>query len=97
MDAQHANDVGTRARRGLTVQMAMVPGQTRPGGCATTDNIPDVDYVRNNLAVTPDFKSEVSHVQTFHVPEGVQVQSGTVGRKSAAANCTREVAANYKY
>ncbi|HVW50495.1 MAG TPA: RHS repeat-associated core domain-containing protein [Trinickia sp.] len=47
---------------GLTVQMAMAPGQTRPGGWATTDNIPDVDYVRNNLAVTPDFKSEVSHV-----------------------------------
>ncbi|MGN6667052.1 MAG: RHS repeat-associated core domain-containing protein, partial [Trinickia sp.] len=64
---------------GLTVQMAMAPGQTRPGGWATTDNIPDVEYVRNNLAVTPDFKSDVSHVQTFHVPEGVQVQRGTVG------------------
>lgn len=64
---------------GLTVQMAMAPGQTRPGGWATTDNIPDVDYVRNNLAVTPEFKSGVSHVQTFHVPEGVQVQRGTVG------------------
>jgi hypothetical protein len=64
---------------GLTVQMAMAPGQTRPGGWATTDNIQNVEYVRNNLAVTPEFKSEVSHVQTFHIPEGVQLQHGTVG------------------
>ncbi|KVN60019.1 RHS repeat-associated core domain-containing protein [Burkholderia stagnalis] len=64
---------------GLTVQMAMSPGQTRPGGWATTDNITSVDYVRNNLAVTPQFKPEISHVQTFHIPEGVQLQHGTVG------------------
>jgi RHS repeat-associated protein len=64
---------------GLTVQMAMAPGQTRPGGWATTDNITSVDYVRNDLAVTPQFKPDVSHVQTFHIPEGVQLQHGTVG------------------
>jgi len=51
---------------GLEVQMAMAPGQTRPGGWATQEHIPDVAYVRKNLAVTPQFKPEVSHVQTFH-------------------------------
>lgn len=64
---------------GLVVQMAMAPGQTRPGGWATQDHIPDVAYVRKNLAVTPQFKPEVSHVQTFHIPEGVQLQHGMVG------------------
>ncbi len=64
---------------GLTVQMAMAPGQTNPGGWATTDNIPDVAYVRDDLAVTPEFKEKVSQVQTFQIPEGVQLQHGTVG------------------
>jgi len=64
---------------GLEVQMAMAPGQTLPGGWATQDHIPDVAYVRKNLAVTPQFKPEVSHVQTFHIPEGVQLQHGVVG------------------
>ncbi|WP_250479323.1 MULTISPECIES: RHS repeat-associated core domain-containing protein [unclassified Caballeronia] len=64
---------------GTTVQMAMAPGQTRPGGWATTDNIPDVAYVRDQLAVTPECKPDVSHVQTFQIPEGVQLQHGTVG------------------
>ncbi len=64
---------------GLEVQMAMAPGQTLPGGWATQDHIPDVAYVRKNLAVTPQFKPEVSHVQTFHIPEGVQLQHGIVG------------------
>ena len=64
---------------GLEVQMAMAPGQTLPGGWATQDHIPDVAYVRKNLAVTPQFKPEVSHVQTFHIPEGVQLQHGMVG------------------
>jgi hypothetical protein len=62
-----------------TVEMAMSPGQVRPGGWATFDRIPDVDYVRNELAVTPGFKEEISHVQKFLIPEGVQIQVGTVG------------------
>ena len=63
----------------MDVNMAMAPGQTRPGGWATTDHIPDVAYVRNELAVTPTFKPQVSDVQTYHIPEGVRVQEGIVG------------------
>ncbi|MDU8925643.1 hypothetical protein RYD26_12205 [Pasteurellaceae bacterium LIM206] len=65
---------------GIEVEMAIALGQpsTKPGGWATTDHIPTVDYVRTQLAVTPEFKPEVSHVQRFLIPEGVQVQSGTV-------------------
>jgi len=54
-------------------------GTDTPGGWATTDNIPDVAYVRDQLAVTPECKPDVSHVQTFQIPEGVQLQHGTVG------------------
>ena len=43
------------------------------------DNIPNVNYVRNELAVTPEFKPEVGTVQKFLIPEGVQIQRGTVG------------------
>jgi hypothetical protein len=64
---------------GMDVNMAMAPGQTRPGGWATTDHIPDVSYVRNELAVTPTFKPQVSDVQTYHVPGGVRIQEGIVG------------------
>jgi RHS repeat-associated protein len=64
---------------GMTVEMAMSPGQVKPGGWATTDNITDVAFVREKLAVTSEFKPEISHVQKYHIPEGVQVQVGKVG------------------
>ena len=64
---------------GLDVEMAMSPNQTRPGDWATTDKITNVDFVRNKLAVTPGFKTEISHVQKFHIPEGIRIQIGSVG------------------
>ena len=45
----------------------------------TFDSIPNVDYVRNALAVTPEFKPEVGYVQRYKIPEGVRIQVGTVG------------------
>lgn len=59
--------------------MALAPGQTKPGGWGTFDNIPDVNYVRNNLAVTPEFKPEVGYVQRYLIPEGTPIQIGIVG------------------
>jgi len=67
------------SKGGITVEMAMSPGQPTPGGWATLDHIPNVNYVRNELAVIPEFKPEISHVQKFHIPEGVQIQTGPVG------------------
>ncbi len=64
---------------GIVVEMAMSPGQINPGGWATQEHIPNVDYVRDKLAVIPEFKPEISHVQRFHIPEGVQIQTGPVG------------------
>ena len=68
----------TIPKGGLDIEMAMSPRQTRPGGWATTDKITDVDFVRNKLAVTPEFKPKISHVQKFHIPEGERFQIGTV-------------------
>ncbi|MBP3195214.1 MAG: hypothetical protein J6M05_06070, partial [Cardiobacteriaceae bacterium] len=30
-------------------------------------------------AVTPEFKPEIGQVQTYLIPEGIQIQKGTVG------------------
>jgi RHS repeat-associated protein len=64
---------------GMEIDMAMSPGQPRPGAWGTTDHIPNVKYVREDLAVIPAFKKNVSHVQRFRIPEGTPVQVGTVG------------------
>ncbi|VVE76424.1 tRNA nuclease CdiA-2 [Pandoraea anapnoica] len=67
---------------GMYIQMAMAPGQSNPGGWGTLDSISSVNFVRNNLAVTPAFKPQIGSVRLFYVPEGVQVQVGTVGSQN---------------
>ena len=64
---------------GMEIDMAMAPGQTRTGSWGTIDKITDVDFVRNKLAVTPEFKPEISHVQRYRIPEGTRVQVGIAG------------------
>ncbi|NOZ94000.1 MAG: hypothetical protein GXP47_04550, partial [Acidobacteria bacterium] len=66
------------APRGLVIEMAMAPGQTRPGGFGTTDVIADLGYVRNELGVIPRFKPEIEGVQRWAVPEGLRIQWGRV-------------------
>ena len=61
------------------INMAMAPNQHYPGFWGTFDEIPNSNYVRNDLAVTPEFKKKVDSVQTYLVPEGTQIQVGTVG------------------
>jgi RHS repeat-associated protein len=64
---------------GMEIEMAMAPGQINPGEFGTLDTIPDMAYVRGDLAVIPSFKPVISHVQRFQVPAGVQIQTGIVG------------------
>lgn len=66
---------------GQKVNMAMSPGQssTRPGGFATFDDIPDVNYVRNDLAVKSDWKPSVDRVATYEVIKPLPVKIGPVG------------------
>jgi hypothetical protein len=67
------------APQGLTIEMVMAPGQTRPGAWGTVDVVADASYARNQLSITPGFKPEVGFVQRFSVPEGTRIQYGTVG------------------
>jgi hypothetical protein len=68
---------------GDTFQMALDSTQpvTSPGSFATFDNIPNVDYVRNNLTVKSDWKVDSSKVVTYRVKQGVElpVLEGPVG------------------
>ncbi len=71
--------IATSAPKDCYVNMALSPGQTKPGGWGTFDSIPDVNYVRNELAVIPEFKPEVGSVQRYLIPEGTPIQIGIVG------------------
>ena len=76
---ENSEIVSMEAPKDCYINMALSPEQVKPGGWGTFDNIPDVNYVRNSLAVIPEFKSEIGFVQTYQVPEGVRIQVGTVG------------------
>ena len=71
--------VSMETPKNFYINMAQSPNQKGPGGWGTQDYIPDVNYVRNKLAVTPGFKDEITEVQTYLIPEGIRVQTGTVG------------------
>ncbi len=61
--------------------MAVLPGQaaTRPGGFATFDEIPDVSYVRNKLAVKNEWKADIDRGITYEVQRPLPVKIGGVG------------------
>ena len=71
----------TTLKPGTRIEMAISPGQIeeRPGGFGTFDNIKDVDYVRNQLAVKADWKPEIDRVVTYEVVDDLPVISGEVG------------------
>ena len=59
----------------------MSKGQTSPGAFGTFDNVPDQAFARQELAIRPDWKADVSMVQTYEVPDGpfIMLQESTVG------------------
>jgi RHS repeat-associated protein len=65
------------------INMVMAPGQVLPGGWGTLEEVPSVDFARQQLAIIPEFKPEMSHVQQFQVPEGTMIQQGIVGPQVA--------------
>jgi len=56
---------------GITIEMAMSPEQSTPGGWAILDQISNVNYVRNELVVISEFKPKILHIQNFHITESV--------------------------
>ncbi|MGD8164538.1 hypothetical protein [Pantoea sp. FN0307] len=63
------------------MKMAVSPGQpsTRPGGFATFDDIPDVSYVRDKLAVKNAWKPDIDRVITHEIKQPLPVKIGMVG------------------
>ena len=60
----------------------MVVGENQQnfGGWISTDNIPNMSYVRNDLSITKEFKpSDNLYVQQVEINEGVMIQEGIVG------------------
>jgi RHS repeat-associated protein len=66
---------------GKRVNIAMAPKQLveQPGAFATKSNIPDVEFVREKLAVKYAFKNEVGYVQEYEVIKSVPVLRGPIG------------------
>ncbi len=64
---------------GFIFNQAVSPGQNSPGKFGTTDKIPNVDYVRNELAVIPAFKEDISGVRQVKITRPARVQMSTVG------------------
>ena len=76
---QNTETISIKAPKDCYINMALAPGQNRPGAWGTFDNIPNVDYARNILAITPEFKPQISYVQKYLIPEGTRIQIGFVG------------------
>jgi hypothetical protein len=66
---------------GTRFQMALAPGQgtDRPGAFATFDRIPDVQWVRQVLAVKVAWKPAIDRVVTYEVADPLAADTGTVG------------------
>ncbi|MFK3985777.1 polymorphic toxin-type HINT domain-containing protein, partial [Micromonospora sp. NPDC050397] len=71
------------AEPGEEFNMVLSHGQPvdRPGGFGTFDDVPDQDYARNQLAIRSDWKSDVSLVQRYRIPDGdpIRIQESVVG------------------
>ena len=55
------------------------------GGWATLDNVPSQAYVRNQLAITPDMKSNVGYVVELEVTRPIPAQIGVVGPQGGSS------------
>lgn len=66
---------------GLRFQMAIAPGQPtdRPGGFGTFDRIPNVEFVRLQLAVKMAWKPAIDRVVTYEITTPLIADVGAVG------------------
>ena len=69
---------------GYKYNQAVSPGQRTPGRFGTDAAIPDVDFARNDLAVTEGFKKEISGVREVEVVRPVVGQRSVVGPQEYA-------------
>lgn len=58
--------------------------EMRFGGWATFDNVTSQAYARNQLAITNEFKKDVSYVIEVEITKPVQAQVGVVGKQTGS-------------
>jgi hypothetical protein len=63
----------------MVVNADQAKGLSGPGGWATFSNIPNQKFARETLAITEEFKKDVSFVQQFEVIEPFIAKTGPIG------------------
>ena len=62
------------------INVVVYKDQPFSGHFGTVDDITSLDFARNKLAITPEFKQGNDlYVQRYSVPKGILIQEGTVG------------------
>ncbi|NXY95119.1 RHS domain-containing protein [Streptomyces sp. BR123] len=69
------------AKPGEEFNMVISRGQTDPGGFGTFDDVPNQQYVRDQMAVRTDWKPDVSLLQRYRISDGdpILVQESIIG------------------
>jgi hypothetical protein len=65
--------------RGFRFNQAVSPGQSIPGAYGTLSSIPKQKFVREKLAVIPEFKPEISGWRVVEVSRPVRAQFSIIG------------------
>ncbi|MFB7978452.1 putative T7SS-secreted protein [Streptomyces vinaceus] len=72
------------AQPGEEFNMVLSKGQSpsTPGGFGTFDDVPNQQFVRDQLAIRTDWKDDVSMLQRYRIPEGgdpIRIQESIIG------------------
>ena len=70
---------GMLLQPGFRFNQAVSPGQAAPGAFGTSEHIPSVSFVREDLAVIPSFKGAISGTRVVEVVRPVRAQTSIVG------------------
>lgn len=68
---------------GYRFNQAVSPGQLRPGAFGTPHHIPDVKFARDELAIIPEFKQDISGTRVVEVVRPTRAQVSIVGPQTS--------------
>jgi hypothetical protein len=68
---------------GYRFNQAVSPGQRVPGAFGTSASIPDIAFVRDDLAVIPEFKETISGTRVVEVVRPTRAQISIVGPQTS--------------
>jgi RHS repeat-associated protein len=74
---------GVLLQPGYRFNQAVSPRQLRPGAFGTPQNIPDVRFARDDLAIIPEFKQDISGTRVVEVVRPARAQISIVGPQTS--------------